>query len=237
MGRNNILIAARLARRLSQDDLAQLLRAHGAPGASKRQVQRWERGLVDAPWPSSARALEQVFGVPIEQLGFTGPGPRGHAVPDGRGGHDVTMAAADAAEALRHPAGGEWSGIWESRYEYYSSSRARMCASDAHRLLVLQHGRELTVRSLPGPSLITMTLVADGQVVTGTWQERTDPDGYYAGALYHGAIQMLVDPTGRRMSGKWLGFGRAMEINSGPWDLTWRDGSTSRAAIDRWCRR
>jgi transcriptional regulator with XRE-family HTH domain len=232
---NTTLIAARLSARMSQDDLAEALRTAGAPGACKRQVQRWEAGEVRAPWPSSARALERVFRAPVELLGFPGPTARGRAVPDGRGGHDVTMTGPEPARAPARAAGGEWSGIWESSYEYYSSSRGQMCASTPHHVLVLQYGDTLTVRSLPGcPSLITMDLTADGSVVTGTWSERTDPDGYYSGARYHGAIQMMVDPTGRRMSGKWLGFGRALEINSGPWDLTWRARSTTRATINQY---
>ena len=32
--------------------------------------------------------------------------------------------------------------------------------------------------------------------------------GSYAGGVYFGAIQMLAEPTGRRMAGKWTGFGR-----------------------------
>jgi hypothetical protein len=31
-----------------------------------------------------------------------------------------------------------------------------------------------------------------------------------------GAIQMLAEPTGRRIRSKWLGFGKDLDINSGP---------------------
>lgn len=30
---------------------------------------------------------------------------------------------------------------------------------------------------------------------------------------------MLADPTGRVLSGKWVGFGRDFEVNTGPWEL------------------
>ena len=43
--------------------------------------------------------------------------------------------------------------------------------------------------------------------------------GSYAGGVYFGAIQMLAEPTGRRLAGKWAGFGRDLEINVGPWRL------------------
>lgn len=65
----------------------------------------------------------------------------------------------------------------------------------------------LTVRSLPGSaaSSLSMDLTADGAVVTGTWVEQTDHAGYYRGARYHGAIQLPVEPTGRRMAGNGSG--------------------------------
>jgi hypothetical protein len=36
----------------------------------------------------------------------------------------------------------------------------------------------------------------------------TDPDGYYKSSTCSGAIHMLLDHTGHRMKGKWLGFDR-----------------------------
>jgi hypothetical protein len=64
-----------------------------------------------------------------------------------------------------------------------------------------------------------MDLTQNGAVLTGTWSERTDPQGYYQGAVYHGAIQLLLEPSGRRMAGKWVGFGRDWDVNTGPWTL------------------
>jgi hypothetical protein len=71
-------------------------------------------------------------------------------------------------------------------------------------------------------------------VVTGTWTEQTQVDGYYKGAVYHGAIQVLLEPTGHRMSGKWVGFGRELEVNDGPWSLTLVDEQVSAEAVERW---
>lgn len=65
-----------------------------------------------------------------------------------------------------------------------------------------------------------MDLVVNGQVVTGNWTEQTNPGGYYQGSVYSGAIQFLLEPTGHRMSGKWVGFGRDFDVNTGPWTLT-----------------
>lgn len=32
------------------------------------------------------------------------------------------------------------------------------------------------------------------------WPEETSPVGYYQGAVYHGAIQLLLEPTGRKVN-------------------------------------
>jgi len=81
-----------------------------------------------------------------------------------------------------------------------------------------------------------MDMSVNGQVVTGTWTEQTAADGYYGGAVYHGACQMLTEPTGHRMKGKWVGFGRDLEINDGPWSLTLVDADVTPVAIERWDR-
>jgi hypothetical protein len=81
---------------------------------------------------------------------------------DGQGGHDVEPVASAAwpTSPAVSPSG-NYSGVWMSRYEYFSSGR---------------------------------------------------------------------DDT-------WLGFGNDLEINSGPWELIFRDASTSRATLDAYNRR
>lgn len=216
---NTTLQAARKVRRLSQDELARLLREAGAADASKRLVQRWEAGVSQAPRPLYARALEAVFGQPIEALGFAAvPGQSPGEMPTGRA------------------ARGTYSGVWLSRYEYPSSSRGGTYVG-LHHVLVLQHADRLTVKALPGNgSDLSMDLSIDGSVVTGTWVEVTEVDGYYRGARYHGTIQMVVDPTGRRMAGMWAGFGRDMDINTGPWTLEFLDASTAPKTLERYSR-
>ena len=81
-----------------------------------------------------------------------------------------------------------------------------------------------------------MDLTVDGNVLTGTWAEQTDPNSYYRGARYHGSIQMLAEPTGRRLTGKWVGFGKNMDINTGPWELVFQDASTNKATLQRYNR-
>jgi hypothetical protein len=225
---------------MSQDDFARAIRdageRAGVPNdANKRLVQRWEAGQIVTPRPAYARALETLTGLPIASLGFT------VAVP----GHDVetdgsaTTTVANGTLPTAGPAPyGNYSGVWLSRYEYHSSGREAVFVG-RHFVVILQHGDRLTVRSLPGSSAsaLTMDLTVDGSVITGTWVEQTESDGYYRGARYHGAIQMLAEPTGRRIAGKWVGFGKEMDINTGPWELVFQDASTSKATLDRYNRR
>jgi hypothetical protein len=81
-----------------------------------------------------------------------------------------------------------------------------------------------------------MDMTQNGQVVTGTWTEATDASGYYQGSVYHGAIQLLLEPTGHRMSGKWVGFGREFDLNTGPWTLTLVTADTGTEAQERYNR-
>lgn len=235
---------------LSQDDFARAIRDAGERAgqpndANKRLVQRWEAGTTAAPRPVYARALESVTGLPIESLGFSSAVPLARVAGDGQGGHDVEpspegVAAPNAGPTPQGSPRANYSGVWLSRYEFFSSGRDSSFVGQ-HFVIVLQHGNRLTVRSLPNGSTnanspLTMDLTVDGSVVTGTWVEQTAEDGYYRGARYHGAIQMLAEPTGRRFAGKWVGFGKDMDINSGPWELVFQDASTNQATLAKYDR-
>jgi hypothetical protein len=236
---------------MSQDEFARALRdagtAAGAPNdASKRLVQRWEAGTTAAPRPLYARALESVTGMPIESLGFPAS-TFARVSDDGRGGHDLedSPIGIPVANGVRSPQASSrenYSGVWLSTYEYVSSGRNNEVFTGKHHVVLLQHGNRLNGRSLPNASLnpdspLTLDLQLDGNAVTGTWTEQTAREGYYQGARYFGALQMLAEPTGRRMAGKWVGFGRDFDVNTGPWELRLLDASTSKAALDQYNRR
>ncbi|MFJ5638795.1 helix-turn-helix domain-containing protein [Streptomyces sp. NPDC093223] len=242
---NSALRAARMGLLMSQDDFARAIRDAGSRAgqpndANKRLVQRWESGVTTAPRPVYARALEVVTGLPIESLGFTIVAQT-RVSEDGQGGHDMEAAApavtpsAVSPQSEPHAAHRNYSGVWLSRYEYFSSGRDT-AFTGLHYVVLLQHGNRLTARSLPNGSSnpnspLTMDLEIDGHLATGTWTEQTATDGYYRGAHYHGAIQMLVEPTGRRMTGKWVGFGKEFDVNTGPWELVFQDASTTKATL------
>ena len=128
-------------------------------------------------------------------------------------------------------------GIWLSRYEYESSGRGATFTS-YHYVMVIQQGARLQVRSLPNTATgrLLMDLTVNGATITGTWTEETNPGGYYQGAVYHGAIQMLLEPTGRKMNGKWAGFGRDYEVNTGPWSLEFVTHDTTPEAQEEYNR-
>jgi hypothetical protein len=83
-----------------------------------------------------------------------------------------------------------------------------------------------------------MDLSANGCILTGTWAEQTRGDGPYRGAVYTGAIQMIEDdnPVPRRFAGKWAGFGKDGEMNTGPWSLTLVEQHLGEQAVERWNR-
>jgi hypothetical protein len=233
---NTSLRAVRQSMRMSQDELARAVREAGQRagepnGCTKRLVQRWEAGAVTTPRGAYVRALEYVTGQPAENLGFK-PADERYGLDRDRA-MDVGGGSWIPLEDPR--AKGPLTGIWLSRYEYVSSSRGEATFTGLHYVVIIHHGARLQVRSVPAaPSRLMMDLTANGAVLTGTWTEQTRPDGYYQGSVYHGAIQLLLDPTGHRMTGKWVGFGRDFDTNTGPWALQLVSSDTGKEAMRRY---
>jgi hypothetical protein len=92
-------------------------------------------------------------------------------------------------------------GVWRSEYTYYSNKRDQQFTG-VHYVTIRQDGRTLTAESLPHTtgSRLALDLAVDGMTATGSWVESTSPTGYYKGAVYRGAMQLLVDPSGRQMT-------------------------------------
>jgi hypothetical protein len=129
---------------------------------------------------------------------------------------------------------GDLTGIWHSRYTYFRSGRNAEFQGE-HYVVLREDGGSIAGRSLPAiGSNLELDLAVEGSIATGTWSERTSPSGYYGGATYHGTLQLLIDPTGRSMTGKWLGFDKHSAINTGDWQLTRVEGSASPQAQRRY---
>lgn len=123
----------------------------------------------------------------------------------------------------------EPAGIWHSRYAYRSDSRAAEFEGQ-HYVVLHPDSGQVVGQSLPHSthSQLRLDLAITNGVATGTWIEKTSPIGHYRGATYYGSLQMVVDPMGRAMRGKWLGFNRKFEVNTGDWELTWVDYATNK---------
>lgn len=110
-------------------------------------------------------------------------------------------------------------GIWRSTYWYPSSGRNGSFKSE-HFVELHKVNRYLVAESLPdSPSYLLVRLTIEDNIATGSWHEQTNPHGYYRGAMYHGAIQLVVDDTAARLQGKWVGFGKDMTVNMGEWQF------------------
>lgn len=146
-------------------------------------------------------------------------------------GAGLTLAASTPAIANAEPDRAEstalapWGGFsrWGVAQQVclYSNGRAAQFEGE-HHVVLRQRGDHISAQSLPNSldSVLTLDLAVDGPALTGKWMERTSSVGYYKGAVYHGAIQLLIDPTGRSMKGQWLGFDKKSNINSGLWELS-----------------
>lgn len=143
----------------------------------------------------------------------------------------ISALEADAAQSDSPSARDDrFGGVWHSQYIYYSSGRRRELIGE-HYVVLTRHENHVSGQSLPNSlhSLLTFDFSVADSVATGTWVERTSPTGYYKGAVYRGAIQLLIDPTGTKMTGKWLGFDKEFNINTGDWELTRVATSASKA--------
>jgi hypothetical protein len=106
-------------------------------------------------------------------------------------------------------------GIWRSTYTY--TTRDSPGDWKGHHYVTLRHFQDFVVlRSLPHPegSILSMELEVDDLVLTGTWREETGRD-----FEFYGALQLMLEPAGRRMNGLWVGFARSARIKSNEWTL------------------
>jgi hypothetical protein len=204
-------VLARLAE-LYECHVADLL-ADGADFRSADGAHHHQRQLARFSPPDTSHTLEDFVG----QL-------------DSVDVHESALAGDGAEEAPPSlEAADDLSGIWHSRYVYPSTGRGESLTGE-HYVVLRQQGARLTGQSLSQStgSQLKLDLGLERAVATGTWREQTSPSGYYRGAVYHGTLQLVVDPAGRRMRGMWLGFGRDFSINSGDWHLTWCEAHTSK---------
>jgi hypothetical protein len=114
------------------------------------------------------------------------------------------------------------SGIWRSDYIYRSSDRNEDRKSVEYvRFYPNKYGFVVETVPKANESYELARFSVEGDVVTGTWQSNTSPKGDYKGAVYHGAAQLIISDDGKRLAGKWVGFGKNMVVKTGPWEFTY----------------
>ena len=219
----SLAVLDRLAQ-LYRCDVADLLPdwgTHGAPSAApiapdvEAETLAWQVGNLDLPELTRAtsdwarRLPEPQRRTLLLKLSTAA------SVAAGRSGG----SEADGAPLGRGPSTQELTGWWISQYRFHSTGRQKEFTGE-HRVELRSEEGRLSGRSEPTPTgSLELELCPDGLLVTGTWTERTAASGYYGGAVYHGILQLVLDPTGRFMDGRWLGPDRNFTIDSGPWTL------------------
>lgn len=113
-------------------------------------------------------------------------------------------------------------GIWRSEYTYHNSGRNQDVES-IHYVRLYPKDGGLIMETIPevNHSYMVARFSLDENIATCSWQQTTSPEGDYGGIIYHGAGQLIISDDGKQMSGKWVGFGRNMEVKTGPWKFAY----------------
>lgn len=120
----------------------------------------------------------------------------------------------------------DYSGTWHCSYWYPSNQHEGEDVSE-YDVIAEQTGSQLVLQSVPNnqDSYILVRLMIDGVLAAGSWTENTEPAGEFAGMIYSGVIQLIIDADKKRMSGQWVGVGRDMQkqvpgVFGGRWEFT-----------------
>lgn len=135
-------------------------------------------------------------------------------------GHPLSPAATSPPAPVgsgRDGEGGALAGIWHSR------QRGPLAGEHVLVLRAGDRGR-LVGQSLPHPAgaRLRLDLALDGQVVSGSWAEHMA-----GGRSGYGTVRFHLDPSRRRMRGRWLAFGARSHVLAGDWELTWQQATVT----------
>ena len=114
----------------------------------------------------------------------------------------------------------DFTGAWKISFWYPSNDHEgedkSVFDADAY-----QTKNKLVFQSRPkdnDEAHLTVNLVVDGAIATGSWFENTDPKGKFEGLIYTGAMQLLVSDDGNKLEGQWVGVGRE-KLDDGTFEL------------------
>lgn len=106
-------------------------------------------------------------------------------------------------------------GYWYSDYSFVSS-RSRQRVHTTQLMLVRQFGPYVVAKCIwsNGAHHHFISGRTQGHVFTGRWRNVAD------GAKHHGVLQLLIDPDGAHLHGKWLGYDARNHIQQADWTFT-----------------
>jgi hypothetical protein len=114
-------------------------------------------------------------------------------------------------------------GVWRCVY-YFPSNTHDGEDMSAYYVRFEPAAEGLVLHSLPGKSGSYMQAhcTVDANILTGVWLEDTSPKGEFAGKLYSGVFQVIVDESLKHMKGNWVGIGSdsgRQKIYEGRWEI------------------
>lgn len=119
-------------------------------------------------------------------------------------------------------------GVWFSSYSFVSS-RTRQRTYMTQLMMLRQFGPYVVGKCLwsSGSHRHFVTGRTQAHVLTGRWRNVAD------GAKHHGVLQLLIDPDGTHLHGKWLGYDARNHIQQADWEfiLATRDSKADRNAL------
>ncbi len=119
----------------------------------------------------------------------------------------------------------DFSGRWHFVY-WYPSNHGEGEEKSQYQGSIVRKGSVLIFESEPtqDEGYIFSRLSLDGDLASGTWHERTSPQGFFKGMEYSGAGQLLFDRQKMEFKGMWAGIGLDRQaskpkIYTGRWEI------------------
>lgn len=234
---------------MSQGDFARAVREAGARAArpddaDKRLVQRWEAGGTTAPRPVCARALEAVTALPAEFLGFA-PRPSARSPRTGTAGttskrrRTASHPWPPGRSPSRRPRTGTTPGCGRPAMSTSpAAATPRTPGSTTSSCSSTATGSRSAARPAPPTARSPWTARSTATSPPVRGRSRPRPRATTAGpATTVRSSCSSSRPAGRRMTGKWVGFGKEFDVNTGPWELVFQDASTTKATLEAYNRR
>lgn len=117
----------------------------------------------------------------------------------------------------------DFSGIWLSSH-YKDKSRDSVTS---YYVTLSLDGDDLVVESLPNEdhSRMSASFRLKDNVATGSYRSHNAPNTAARAplfeALYYGAAQLVIDPNGKGLRGKGVGFSKSGKVQLTNWEITY----------------